>query len=355
MTDVPDQRAPAPRRFHLRLHHRAARHAGARHRHSGAAEARGRFPGGDAARGADYLGLFGTAWALMQFLCSPIHGALGGSFRTPAGHPDFQFRARPRLHADGAFAEHLVAVRRPRDLRHQRSQHFDRLCLHCRRHAAGRARRAFRHAGRGLRRRLCVRSGARRARRRCRSAPAVLDRCRAQPAQWALRCFWYCRNRCRAKSARAFSWRRANPVGSLKLLRSQPRLLGLASVNFLGSLAHASLPSIGVLYMMFRYDWSERTVGFTMAGVGLCAMIVQGGLIGPTVKRFGERSDADHWTGVRARGFRDVGTGADRVVLLAWHSAAGALGFRQRRLARLDEPSASERASRASCRAPMPA
>jgi DHA1 family tetracycline resistance protein-like MFS transporter len=67
-------------------------------------------------------------------------------------------------------------------------------------------------------------------------------------------------------------------------------LLGLASVNFLGSLAHASLPSIGVLYMMFRYNWSARTVGFTMAGIGVCAMIVQGGLIGPTVKRFGERA-----------------------------------------------------------------
>jgi DHA1 family tetracycline resistance protein-like MFS transporter len=67
-------------------------------------------------------------------------------------------------------------------------------------------------------------------------------------------------------------------------------LVGLASVNFLGSLAHASLPSIGVLYMMFRYNWSARTVGFTMAGVGVCAMIVQGGLIGPTVKRFGERA-----------------------------------------------------------------
>jgi DHA1 family tetracycline resistance protein-like MFS transporter len=41
--------------------------------------------------------------------------------------------------------------------------------------------------------------------------------------------------------------------------------------------------------MMYRYGWDERIVGFTLAGVGLCAMIVQGGLIGPAVKRFGER------------------------------------------------------------------
>src|SRR5262245_38878634 len=38
------------------------------------------FVGGDAARGADYLGLFGTAWALMQFVCSPIHGMLSDRF-----------------------------------------------------------------------------------------------------------------------------------------------------------------------------------------------------------------------------------------------------------------------------------
>src|SRR6266480_4721256 len=38
------------------------------------------FLGGDAASGADYLGLFGTAWALMQFIFSPIHGVLSDRF-----------------------------------------------------------------------------------------------------------------------------------------------------------------------------------------------------------------------------------------------------------------------------------
>src|SRR5205085_7442120 len=53
--------------------------------------------------------------------------------------------------------------------------------------------------------------------------------------------------------------------------------------------AHAVLPSMGVLYMLYRYGWDERMVGFVLAGVGVCSMIVQGGLIGPVVKRFGER------------------------------------------------------------------
>jgi DHA1 family tetracycline resistance protein-like MFS transporter len=91
-----------------------------------------------------------------------------------------------------------------------------------------------------------------------------------------------------ARRAR-FSWRRANPLGALVLLRSHAELFGLACVNFLGNLAHAVLPSVGVLYMSFRYGWDERIVGFTMAGVGVCAIIVQGLVVPPVIVRVGER------------------------------------------------------------------
>jgi MFS transporter, DHA1 family, tetracycline resistance protein len=42
--------------------------------------------------------------------------------------------------------------------------------------------------------------------------------------------------------------------------------------------------------MQYRYGFDERAVGFTLAAVGLCAMVVQGGLMGRTVKYFGERT-----------------------------------------------------------------
>jgi DHA1 family tetracycline resistance protein-like MFS transporter len=86
-----------------------------------------------------------------------------------------------------------------------------------------------------------------------------------------------------------FSWARANPLGSLKLLRSHPELSGLATANFLGNLAHVVLPSVFVLYAGFRYGWDERVIGLTLAVVGVCAVIVQAGLIGPVVRRLGER------------------------------------------------------------------
>ena len=42
----------------------------------------------------------------------------------------------------------------------------------------------------------------------------------------------------------AFSWARANPVGSLRLLTRRPELIGMAGVAFLYYLAHDSLPAV---------------------------------------------------------------------------------------------------------------
>lgn len=89
----------------------------------------------------------------------------------------------------------------------------------------------------------------------------------------------------RAKSA----WHMANPLGSLKLLRSHPELAGLSAVVTLYYLAHNSLPSMWAYYTEYRYAWSRKDVGTSLALVGVCAAIVSGALVGPIVKRFGER------------------------------------------------------------------
>lgn len=91
------------------------------------------------------------------------------------------------------------------------------------------------------------------------------------------------------ESRKAFSLRRANPVGSLVLLRSHPELLGLSSVNFTYMLAHQVLPSVFVLYTSFRYGWSERATGLSLAFIGVFNIIVQAGLVKRIVARFGER------------------------------------------------------------------
>ena len=84
-------------------------------------------------------------------------------------------------------------------------------------------------------------------------------------------------------------WKSANPIGALHLLRSNRVLAGLSVVNFVAQTAHVVLPSTYVLYATYRYGWNTTTVGLTLAMVGVCTMVVQGVAIGPIVRRFGER------------------------------------------------------------------
>jgi len=100
-----------------------------------------------------------------------------------------------------------------------------------------------------------------------------------------------------------FRWASANPVGALHLLRSDRVLAGLSVVNFVAQLAHVVLPSTFVLYATYRYGWDATTVGLTLAMVGICAMAVQGLAIGPIVRRLGERRALVLGLGCGAAGF----------------------------------------------------
>jgi DHA1 family tetracycline resistance protein-like MFS transporter len=91
-----------------------------------------------------------------------------------------------------------------------------------------------------------------------------------------------------AKERRAaFSFRKANPVGSLKLLRSHPELFGLATTMFLYYNAHEALPSMFVIYTTYRYHWSTQLTGWALAGVGIGSTIVSAALISLAIKHLG--------------------------------------------------------------------
>lgn len=91
------------------------------------------------------------------------------------------------------------------------------------------------------------------------------------------------------KRTTRFDLARANPLGSLRLLRSHPDLLGLATIGLLFQLAHTVLPAIFVLYTGYRYGWSPSTMGLTMMATGVAGVVVQMFLVGPVVARIGER------------------------------------------------------------------
>jgi MFS transporter, DHA1 family, tetracycline resistance protein len=86
-----------------------------------------------------------------------------------------------------------------------------------------------------------------------------------------------------------FEWSHANPLGSVKLLRRYPQVLGLAAVVFLANVAFYVYPSVFVLFADHRFGWGQKEVGYVLAAVGVLSVVVNVGLVGRAVKRFGER------------------------------------------------------------------
>jgi MFS transporter, DHA1 family, tetracycline resistance protein len=77
---------------------------------------------------------------------------------------------------------------------------------------------------------------------------------------------------------REFHWKRANPLGSLKLFIKYPAIGKLAISFFLIYMAAQSVQSNWNFYTIYRFNWSEKMVGISLAVVGLLVGLVQAGL-----------------------------------------------------------------------------
>ncbi len=86
-----------------------------------------------------------------------------------------------------------------------------------------------------------------------------------------------------------FTWRRANPLGAVTLLRRHRELFGLSIVNLIGYVAHEALPTLFVFYTIYRFSWNERTIGLSLALVGVVTIVISAAVITPVVARIGER------------------------------------------------------------------
>lgn len=87
---------------------------------------------------------------------------------------------------------------------------------------------------------------------------------------------------------KSFTLRRANPVGSLVLLRSHPELWRLSTIQFLAYMSH-NVFTTWALYAIYRYNWTQSMIGFSLAVVGVCTAAVSGGLTARAVKLMGEK------------------------------------------------------------------
>ena len=246
------------------------------------------FVGGDAARAASMFGVFGTSWALMQFLASPVLGSLSD-----------RFGRRPvlLLSCFGLGLDYLVMALAP-----------SLGWLFAGRLMSGITAASFSTA-------LAYISDVTPPEKRAASfglmgaafgggfvlGPAVgglLAGLSPRAPFWAAATLalvnvaygWFVLPESLAReNRRPFDWRRANPVGSLSLLARRHGLLELVSVYGLYMLAHQALQSTFVLYATHRYGWDARTIGLMLAFVGACTIVVQGTLVGPAVRRLGER------------------------------------------------------------------
>ena len=80
----------------------------------------------------------------------------------------------------------------------------------------------------------------------------------------------------------------ANPIGAVRFLGSRPVLLSLATAMLFAFLAHDAIPNTWVLYTTYRFDFDQRAIGVSLAIVGAASLVVNGFLVGRVVKRIGE-------------------------------------------------------------------
>lgn len=86
---------------------------------------------------------------------------------------------------------------------------------------------------------------------------------------------------------REFNWKRANPFGSLKFLTNNPKIGSLALGFFLIYLGSQAVQSNWNFFTIYRFNWSEKMVGISLAVVGVMVGAVQGGLTRIVVPKIG--------------------------------------------------------------------
>jgi DHA1 family tetracycline resistance protein-like MFS transporter len=246
------------------------------------------FVGGDAARAAQMYGLFGTAWALMQFVFSPVQGSLsdhfgrrsvilisctglGLDFILMALAPNLWWLLVGRVISGITAASFSTAAAYISDVTppEKRAASFGMI---------GAAFGVGFIVGPALGGLLGAISP--RLPFWASAGMALANVC------WGL----FVLPESLPKDKRVpFAWKNAHPLGALRLLRSHPMLAGLAVSYFLINFAHVVLPSMTVLYMHYRYGWDTRAVGLVLAGVGISSLLVQGFLVKPAVHWLKER------------------------------------------------------------------
>lgn len=90
------------------------------------------------------------------------------------------------------------------------------------------------------------------------------------------------------ENRRPFKWKRANPLGALMSLSRVTGVKGLLFVFFILAIAHTAYPSVYTFSTMAQLQWTPKDVGISLAAFGVASAIVQGGLIRLIIPKIGQ-------------------------------------------------------------------
>jgi DHA1 family tetracycline resistance protein-like MFS transporter len=105
------------------------------------------------------------------------------------------------------------------------------------------------------------------------------------------------------ENRRKFDWSRANPIGSLLNLKKYPVILGLVTSLVLVYISAHAVQSNWAFYTIEKFSWDSKTIGLSLAVVGLVFAIVNGGLIRFIIPRLGNERTVYVGLGFNAAGF----------------------------------------------------
>lgn len=95
-----------------------------------------------------------------------------------------------------------------------------------------------------------------------------------------------------ADQRRAFDWKRANPLGAIKQIRRYAANKYLFLVMFLVLFSNMAVHALWNYYTDKKFGWDKMDIGISLAVVGVCVGVVQGGFSGKIVKKLGEKGAA---------------------------------------------------------------
>lgn len=87
---------------------------------------------------------------------------------------------------------------------------------------------------------------------------------------------------------RAFTFARANPFGNLIQMAKLPLVLSFLIVIFFMQMAAQAQVAIWAYYGILKFGWTTVQTGLTITLFGTLLAIVQGGLVGKAIARFGD-------------------------------------------------------------------